>query len=60
MESVDRIFWTALAYTVATSDKDIDQATFFQKLEENRETFSKLKPKKTKIRTIDRTKLGLR
>ncbi len=59
MESVDRIFWTALAYTAVTSDKDIDQATFFQKLEENREAFSKLKPKKTKIRTIDRTKLGI-
>ncbi len=59
MESIDRIFWTALAYTALTADKDIDQASFFQKLEENKEVFSKLKPKKSKIRTIDHTKLGV-
>ena len=58
MESIDRIFWTALAYTTLT-DKDIDHAAFFQKLEENKEIFSKLKPKKSKIRTIDHTKLGV-
>lgn len=60
MESVDRIFWTALAYTVATSDKDIDQATFFQNFEENRKVFTNLKPKKSKIKTMDHTKLGVR
>lgn len=59
MENADRVFWMALTYTAINADKGIDQSTFFQKVEENQKIFSKLTPKRSKIRTMDRTKLGI-